>query len=107
MGEANELSQQEPNCHITYRAVKTPDGHLMCHVYELDKKIKEMTLDELCKEYNAILTKFNQRSNQNYWERLNQPKNVKLKLKLKEKKEVKKGKASTPIFIDPTIEVAF
>lgn len=33
----------------------------MCHVYELDKMIKEMTLEELCKEYNAILTKFNQR----------------------------------------------
>ncbi len=60
----------------------------MCHVYELDKKIKEMTLEELCKEYNAILTKFNQRSNQNYWERLNQPKNVKLRLKIKEKKDM-------------------
>ena len=83
MGEANELSQKEENCHVTYRAVKTPvkfcifplnsfqDGKLMCHVYELDKMIKEMTLEELCKEYNAILTKFNQRSNQNYWERLN------------------------------------
>lgn len=56
-----------------------------------------MSLDELCKEYNAILTKFNQRSNQNYWERLNQPKNVKLKLKLKEKK-VFKTKGTTLVY---------
>ncbi len=68
----------------------------MCHVYELDKKIKEMTLEELCKEYNAILTKFNQRSNQNYWERLNQPKNVKLRLKIKEKKDMQVKGISNP-----------
>jgi len=48
--------------------------------------IKEMTLDELCKEYNAIVMKFNQKQNQNYWERLNQPKNQKLRLNLGDKK---------------------
>ena len=48
---------------------------------------KEMTLEELCKEYNAILTKFNQRQNQNYWERLNQPKNKKLRLKIPSEKK--------------------
>ena len=49
-----------------------------------------MSLQELCKEYNAILTKFNQKSNQNCFERLNKPKNQKLRLNLNEKKDDEK-----------------
>ena len=84
MGEANELSQEQGS-NITYRAFKGVDGTLKCRVFELDKFIKEMSLDELVKEYNTILMRYNKSQNTNFWDRLNQPKNKVLRLEIADK----------------------
>ena len=90
MGEANELSQSYKDCHVTYRAFKNSNGELKCQVYELDKMIKEMTLEELCKEYNAILTRYYKNKNSDPFKRLNQQKGTQLRLNLKDNEKPEK-----------------
>lgn len=45
MGEANELSIPLNN-KLTYRAFKSADGNLKVHIYDLDKFVRELTLEE-------------------------------------------------------------
>ena len=40
------------------------------HVYDLDKFVKELTLDEFIREYNIIKNQYNQKSKKKAWELL-------------------------------------
>lgn len=44
------------------------------HVYELDSRIKELTLDEFQREYNSVKTKDNESKQLKIWEVLNENK---------------------------------
>ena len=44
------------------------------HVYELDKRIKDLTLDEFQREYNSVKIKDNENKKLKIWEVLNENK---------------------------------
>lgn len=44
------------------------------HVYELDKRIKDLTLDEFQREYNSVKIKDNESKKLKIWEVLNENK---------------------------------
>jgi hypothetical protein len=73
MGEANELSQLL-GLKTTYRAYKSAQGNLKVHMYDLDKFIKDMTLEEFQREYNMIKNKYNETRNLKIWQVLSENK---------------------------------
>ena len=73
MGDANELSQNL-NSKITYRAYKGAQGNLKVHVYDVDKFMKDLSLEEFQREYNMLKNKYNETRNLKIWEVLSENK---------------------------------
>ena len=84
MGDANELSQNL-NSKITYRAYKGAQGNLKVHVYDVDKFMKDLSLEEFQREYNMLKNKYNETRNLKIWEVLSENK------KGKQQKQFQKG----------------
>ena len=53
MGEANEIAQNE-GLQTAFRAIKKEDGTTMCHMYEGDEFIKELTLENFLREWRRL-----------------------------------------------------
>lgn len=53
MGEANEIAQNE-GLQTAFRAIKKEDGITMCHMYEGDEFIKELTLENFLREWRRL-----------------------------------------------------
>ena len=53
MGEANEIAQNE-GLQTAFRAIKKEDGSTMCHMYEGDEFVKELTLENFLREWRRL-----------------------------------------------------
>ncbi len=60
-------------CNIK-RSFQFQDGSLKVHVYEVEKFLKELTLDEFQREYNIIKAQYNQSKKLKIWQVLNETK---------------------------------